>query len=90
MNHHVMPAFSAEVEKLAGFLRAGRRPISATKLLKKEGEMVKRSKKAVFEKVSAKAFLAGVAAGAGGLHLARKANEDRKMGKQLRIQQRGY
>jgi hypothetical protein len=76
-----------ELEKLAGFVRAGRRPLQAGTLLKKEGEMVKRSKKAIFEKTGARAFLAGIAAGAGGMHYIRKANEDRKMGKAVRLQQ---
>lgn len=79
-----------ELEKDAGFMRGGRRPLAAGTLLKKEGEMVKRSKKTIFEKRGARAFIAGVAAGAGGMHYIRKANEDRKIGKQIRIQQRGY
>lgn len=75
-------------EKTAAHLRIGRRPIGAAKLLKKESEL---GKKSVIEKLSgSKAFLAGMAAGAGSLHYIKKVNEDRKMGKQIRVQQRGY
>jgi hypothetical protein len=82
-------AFKDEFEKIAGsmngLVRSGRRPIGALKLIKKS-EMRKASD---IVKLSAPQhiFTAGVLAGAGGLHMIRKANEDRKLGKQLRTQQ---
>jgi hypothetical protein len=93
-------SFSDELQKIAGHIRSGRRPISALRLLKKESEIGKR---AVMTKVgflgmgghahppssSGKKFLAGVAVGVGGFHAARKANEDRKIGRQVRLQQQG-
>lgn len=90
-------AFQDELEKIAGHIRVGRRPISVGKLLKKEGTMVKRSITEKLGSATGKAlrghpFLTGIVAGAAGLHVSKKMNEDRKVGRQIRIQQRnqGY
>lgn len=84
-------AFEDELTKIAGHIRIGRRPISAGRLLKKEGDMVKRS---ITDKLASvhtpgksRTFLTGLAAGAAGLHIAKKMNDDRRLGRQVRLQQ---
>jgi hypothetical protein len=95
-------AFKDELSKIAGemqgFTRIGRKPISIDRLLEREVESeLKPSEVApagigepVSEKTSApNAKALGVAAlgGAGLYHVARRANEDRKLGRMMRKQQ---
>jgi hypothetical protein len=91
------------IEKLAGEMqghtRIGRKPIGVEKMLENESEVqglpddfvessMTRAAKALV-KMSSKAYLgAGVALGAAGAIAGRKANEDRKLGRAIRIQQR--
>jgi hypothetical protein len=92
--------FQDELEKIAGelqgFTRSGRRPIGVDRLLENESVSNKTPSevfKADVEKLSAagtgKAMktLGLMGAGAGTYHVARKANEDRKLGRQVRLQQ---
>lgn len=91
-------ALRDELSKIAGemqgFTRIGRKPIGVERLLEKETESeIKPSDVAPAgaEKTSAispakKAIGFGIA-GAGGYHLLRQANEDRKVGKMMRKQQ---
>lgn len=91
-------SFVDELQKIAGelqgFTRSGRRPLGVSRLLEREGESnvgpsdifggeVKLSQ------VPYKALgtLGTLAAGAGLYHLGMKANQDRKMGRAMRIQQ---
>lgn len=77
--------------ELQGHTRIGKRPISASRLLEKETE----ASESVDEVLKLSApknpalgtFGAGALLGAGGLHVLRQANDDRKLGRQLRIQQ---
>lgn len=78
-----------ELEKIAGEMqghtRIGRRPISVERLLERETP----APSSVLEKIAgtgSKLFGAGTLAGAAGYHYGRKANEDRKLGKMVRIQ----
>lgn len=89
-------AMRDELEKIAaGMARIGRRPISAHKLLEKGSSMIKLAPKKA--KVASKADAAKeglgllkptslLLAGAAGGHMIRKANEDRKLGRQIRLQ----
>lgn len=84
-------AFEDELEKIAGSLtghvRSGRRPIGAQKLMEKDSEHTKVSD---IIKVSGLAGAATLMAGGAGLyHWGRKANEDRKLGRQMRLQSMG-
>jgi len=91
-------SFSDEFQKIAeGFVRSGRRPIGADRLLEKETEeqispsqafdpSPKGEVKLSMSPGSAKT-LATMGAGAGVYHVANKANEDRKLGKAVRLQQ---
>jgi hypothetical protein len=88
----LLNSFSDEFAKIAGslqgYVRSGRRPISASKLLEKE----KKVKKAVITKLSGAKLTAlklGITAagGASVFELARRANEDRKLGKLVRQSQ---
>lgn len=87
-------AFKDELEKVAGelqgFTRSGRKPIGVEKLLERENESeVKPSDVVKTSTAKADALKAGglLALGAGGYHVGRKANEDRKLGRQIRLQQ---
>lgn len=87
-------AFQDELEKIAGelqgFTRIGRRPISVDRLLEREvrddsglDDVVKES---AVSPEAVKAF-GMMALGAGAYHGLRRANEDRKIGRQMRQQQ---
>lgn len=91
----VRQAFSDELEKISGALhgktRSGRRPIGAQKLMEKDSE---HSKVSDIVKVgglpslsTAQKFGLAAVGGAGAYHFGRQANEDRKMGRQMRLQQ---
>lgn len=90
LNDVTLNALGNELAKIAGSLqghvRSGRRPISVGKLLAKGGN----EKVSDIVKTSAgKATLVGtgLVGGMGLYHFGRKANEDRKLGRQMRIQQ---
>ena len=87
-------SFEDELNKIAGemqgFTRIGRRPIGVERLLEREREDAdEMSVDAVkLSAVPSSALLAGAAiGGAGAYHLARKANQDRQMGRAMRLQQ---
>ncbi len=85
--------FRDELEKIAGFTRIGRRPMSAATLLKKKNaEMMKVSNAAAKGKGLLKGkgkYLAVAGLGALGYDQAQKAKNDYLMGRQMRKQQ-GY
>lgn len=89
-------AFKDEMEKIAGATRLGKIPISPSNLASKGSNMWQKVKKAGAEKAT-KPFLngkgpligAGMLGGAGVYHVARKANEDRRMGRAMRLQSMG-
>lgn len=97
----VQGAFSDELEKISGSLhgkvRSGRRPIGAQRLMEKDSQHTKVSDivklssggGSLLSKIKSPAGKLGVAAigGAGAYHVGRQMNEDRKLGRQLRIQQ---
>lgn len=77
--------------ELQGFTRSGRRPISVPRLLEQEGasedtpsEVFKTSAAAVSPTLKTVGTLA---AGAGLYHVARKMNQDRQLGRAMRLQQ---
>lgn len=96
-------AFSDELEKISGelqgFTRIGRKPIGVERMIEREAEsevtptdVVEKSLPQPEEKektsLSNTAKVLGTAAlGAGTYHVLRKANEDRRLGKQVRLQQ---
>lgn len=90
-------AFHDELEKISGemqgFTRIGRKPISIEKMLEKEEGQPSPSESFASPDVTKTSGtktvlgLTGLAAGAGGYHVIRKANEDRKMGQMMRLQQ---
>lgn len=79
-------AFDDEIEKIAGAMtkamRKGVRPYKMENFIKKHSSIIK-------EAVSAKALkdAALLAGGATGYHVLRTANDDRKLGRQIRQQQ---
>lgn len=83
-------AFQDEFEKIAGELqghhRSGKRPLSATTLLRNE-KGIKKVSDIIKLSSPPHIFAAGAVTGAAGLHMIRKANEDRRLGKQVRLQQ---
>lgn len=93
-------AFYDELEKISGelqgFTRAGRKPISVERMLENESEQAGPSE--VFgseEKTASTASkyknLGLMTLGAGVYHVGRKAEEDRRLGRQVRLQQsQGY
>lgn len=96
-------AFRSELEKIA-FVRSGRKPIGIDRLLGREAESTETPSnaftdtkvspeefKADVEKVSASmgAYMAAGGIGALGLAALQRANRDRKMGKQMRLQSQG-
>lgn len=92
----LLAAFDDELTKIAGSLqghvRSGRRPLTVKRLIEKSSEHRKLSD---IVKTSASmggkgtALGAGVLGGMGLYHVGRKANEDRKLGRQIRLQQQG-
>lgn len=99
----IRAGFSDELEKIAGemqgFTRLGRKPIGIERMLEREVES-EETPSTLFtagtEKLSSLRKLADLGkyklpaamiAGAGGYHVAQKANEDRKLGRQVRLQQ---
>lgn len=93
-------AFYDELEKISGemqgFTRSGRKPISVEKMLENEADAPTPSE-AFAPQVTktsspvAPKTVAALLAGAGTYHVARRANEDRKLGRQVRLQQtQGY
>jgi len=98
-------AMQDELEKISGelqgFTRSGRKPISVDRILEREEETVSPSEvlgltesaPPVKEKLSMKPETAKtlglIAAGAGGAHVLRKANDDRKLGRAMRVQNGG-
>ncbi len=97
MKYSIMKeAFDDELSKIAGemqgFTRIGRKPIGVDRLLEKETESeVTPSEVApagtTVKTSGTKSMLATMGAGAATYHVARKANEDRKVGKMMRQQQ---
>lgn len=84
--------FRDELEKIAGFTRIGRRPMSASTLLKrKNAEMMKLSAGAATKgkllKGKSGKYLAIAGLGALGYDQAQKAKNDWQMGRQMRKQQ---
>jgi len=82
-------AFEDELEKISGALhgqvRSGRRPIGAKRLMEKDSSHTKVSD---IVKISGLPTLAvGAVGGAGAYHWGRLANEDRKVGRIIRLQQ---
>ena len=100
-NEIMRAAFQDELQKIAGEMhgatRIGRRPIGIERLLEREEESETTPSEvapAGSEKTSevltpGRKAVALMAAGAGGYLVARKANEDRKLGKAVRLQQQG-
>lgn len=92
-NIAIFTAFNDELEKISGslqgHLRSGRRPISAKRLIEKSGEHKKLSDIVKVSAPASKATLvaSGALGGMGLYHLGRRANEDRKLGRQMRLQQ---
>lgn len=85
----VKSALEDELSKIAGSLqghvRSGRKPIGVEKLIDKENKL---EKDAIITKLSG--WRKGALTAAGGVALyetARRANEDRKLGKIVRLQQ---
>lgn len=89
--------------EMQGFTRLGRKPIGVERMLEREVEsettptdvVEKAIDRTEIEKTSdismgAKGVMGLLAAGALGSHVLRKANEDRKMGRQMRIQSQQY
>lgn len=96
-NEAMRASFESELSKIAGelqgFTRSGRRPIGVDRLLEREREESDglASEGVKLSAVPLKALLAGSAlAGAGAYHVARKADQDRQMGRAMRLQQQGY
>ena len=95
-------SFFEEFTKIAeSFERSGRRPISVDRLLERESEDWEEKTSAMPPKMpppmppktaSAKRDLTAAIAGAAAFELARRANQDRKMGRMVRRQQQvsGY
>jgi len=83
-------ALDNELFKIAGSLRchvrSGRRPISVGKLIEKGGEKVSD----IIKTSAGRAALlgTGLVGGMGLYHFGRKVNDDRKIGRQMRLQQR--
>ena len=79
---------SSVMAKIAeSFERSGRRPISVDRLLERESEGAADAPASVMDKIANKKHLLSAAIGAGGFELARRANEDRKLGRAIRKQQ---
>lgn len=102
INETLQSAFNDELEKIAGemhgFTRSGRKPIGVDRLLERESEsettpsnafssasVPSEAFKADVEKVSS--LGAGVALGALGTLALSRMNRDRKLGRQMRLQQ---
>lgn len=94
----VKTACHDELVKISHFIRSGRRPISVDRLLEREAEnpasldavIGQTDESSEGEEKTANAVgktLATMGAGALGYHMVRQANEDRKLGKQIRVQQ---
>lgn len=95
-------AFEDELEKISGelqgFTRSGRRPIGVDRLLEREAESEMTPSDlapAGVEKISAdgggaKKLLAAGLVGAGIYHVGRTAEQDRRMGRAMRLQQQAY
>jgi hypothetical protein len=94
-------AFEDELSKIAGelqgYTRSGRRPISVERMLEREGEegstpssvfgeKTSSVPKELLEKIPLKT-LGAMTAGAGAYHVGTKANQDRRMGRAMRLQQ---
>jgi hypothetical protein len=98
----MMAAFDDELEKIAGelqgFTRIGRKPIGVERLLEREAEsettptdVAEKATEIEAEKTSemgnsALKALGLVGLGAAGAHYLRKANDDRRLGRQIRLQ----
>jgi hypothetical protein len=98
LSQEILRTLGPELPKLAGALqgavRSGRRPISVANLAakgskKKVSDIIKMGGiggvATVLKSKPAK-VVATMALGAGGYHAAHRANEDRKMGRQMRLQ----
>lgn len=85
-------ARDAALSKVAEWVRSGRRPISVETLLENSAasEKTPSSEFAPVEKTAVDAkMLATIGAGALGYHVLNKANRDRQLGRQMRLQQGG-
>jgi hypothetical protein len=98
----MLQGFNSELEKISGemhgFTRIGRKPIGVERMLERETEGEPPSalfssgeaKEAAVAKAAAEMAKykvpATLLAGAGSYHILRKANEDRKLGRQVRLQ----
>lgn len=86
--------FRDELEKIAGFTRIGRRPMSASTLLKKKNAEIMKLSNAAATAAKSKGLLKGkgkyvavAGLGALGYDQAQKAKNDWQMGRQMRKQQ---
>lgn len=84
-------SFEDELNKIAGELRTGRRPIGVERLLERDREDSDEFSIGDGVKLSAVPWkaLGAAAAGAGTYHVVNKVNNDRKMGRAMRLQQGG-
>ena len=97
-NEIMKAAFYDELEKISGelqgFTRSGRKPIGVEKLIETEGPLpseVFQKNSSAIDQIPAKYKTLGLLAGGAGLyHVGRQAEQDRRMGRAVRLQQMGY